>query len=98
MQVVTATEPKPPKRRSPKKTSQPSAAPKQKLTLYVDVEASKRLGVHATMLGTDRSALVQTLINENLKRFVVSDRAKPDGAEDRQNLDAGSTPNEDSTH
>jgi hypothetical protein len=38
------------------------------------VEASQRLSVHATMLGVDRSELVEQLIRENLKRFVVSDR------------------------
>jgi len=97
MQTVAVAEAKAPKRRSTKKPPQTSTVPKQKLTLYVSVEASKRLGVHATMFGTDRSALVETLISEHLKRFVVSDRAKPDDDVVRQNLDAGSTPDEEST-
>jgi hypothetical protein len=96
MQAVTATEAKPSKRRSTKKTLQTSTTPKQKLTLYVSVEASKRLGVHATMFGTDRSALVQKLIEDNLKRFVVADRAKPADDVIRQGLTAGSTPDEES--
>lgn len=96
MQTATATEAKPSKRRSPKKTPQTSTTPKQKLTLYVTVEASKRLGVHATMLGTDRSALVETLIKDNLKRFVVSERVKPDDDVVRQGLTAPSTPDEHS--
>src|SRR3954452_5240544 len=77
MQVATATEPKALKRPPTRKTPQTTTTPKQKLTLYVTAEASKRLGVHATMLGTDRSSLIETLISQNLKRFVVSDRAKP---------------------
>ena len=96
MQAIAAVEAKPSKRRLTKKTPQTTTVPKQKLTLYVSVEASKRLGVHATMFGTDRSALVESLINDGLKRFVVSDRAKPDGDVVRQDPDAGSTPDEKS--
>ena len=96
MQTIAAVEAKPLKRRSTKKTPQPTTPAKQKLTLYVSVEASKRLGVHATMFGTDQSALVESLINDGLKRFVVSDRAKPDGDVVRHGHDAGSTPTEES--
>ena len=88
MQAVTAIEPKTQRRRSTTKTAKTSTPSKQKLTLYVSTEGAKRLGVHATMLGTDRSALVEQLIAENLKRFVVSDRAKPDGEEHRHEATA----------
>ena len=54
--------------------------PKVKATLHLSVEASQRLSVHATMLGVDRSELVEQLIRENLKRFVVSDRGGSDSA------------------
>lgn len=84
MQAVTALEPKTPRRRLTTKAPKTSTARKQKLTLYVSAENAKRLGVHATMLGTDRSALFEQLITENLKRFVVSDRAKPDDEGNRQ--------------
>ena len=47
---------------------------KVKSTLHLGLEASRRLTVHAAMLGMDRSALVEQLIKENLRRFVVSDR------------------------
>jgi len=77
MQTVTATEPKTPRRQSPRKKSKPETETKQKLTLYVTADGAKRLGVHATMLGTDRSTLVEGLIADHLKRFVVADRAKP---------------------
>src|SRR4051812_46972118 len=56
------------------KPSQRPAVEKHKLTLYVTAEAAKRLAVHATMLDTDRSALVESLIWDQLRRFVVSDR------------------------
>lgn len=65
-----------PRKRATVKPSQRPAVEKHKLTLYVTAEAAQRLAVHATMTGTDRSALVESLIREQLKRFVVSDRAK----------------------
>ena len=89
MQIVTALETKTPRRRSTIKPAKTETPPKQKLTLYVTAEGARRLAVHATMLGTDRSALVDRLIAEHLKRFVVSDRAKPDGGENRSGDDAG---------
>lgn len=51
-----------------------SAAPKVKSTIHLSVEASQRLDIHATMMGLDRSALVEKLINDHLRRYVVSDR------------------------
>lgn len=62
------------RKRSAVKTSSRQVATKVKATLHLSVEASQRLSVHATMLGVDRSELVEQLIRENLKRFVVSDR------------------------
>jgi len=47
---------------------------KVKSTIHLTVEASQRLTVHATMLGLDRSELVEQLIRDHLRRFVVSDR------------------------
>jgi hypothetical protein len=49
-----------------------------KSTIPLSGEASKWLTVHAAMLGMDRSALVEQLINDNLRRFVVLDRGGPD--------------------
>ncbi len=62
------------RRRPAVKAAQRPSASKVKATLHLSVEASQRLSVHATMLGVDRSELVEQLIRENLKRFVVSDR------------------------
>jgi hypothetical protein len=47
---------------------------KVKSTIHLSVEASQRLDIHATMMGLDRSALVEKLINDHLRRYVVSDR------------------------
>ncbi len=56
------------------------AAFKVKCTIHLTVEASQRLDVHATMMALDRSALVEKLINDHLRRYVVSDRGGPDDA------------------
>ncbi len=50
------------------------AASKVKSTIHLSVEASQRLDIHATMMGFDRSALVEKLIHEHLRRYVVQDR------------------------
>lgn len=62
------------RKRGAVKTSVRPAASKVKSTVHLSIEASQRLSVHATMLGLDRSELIEQLIRENLKRFVVSDR------------------------
>lgn len=64
---------KPRKRSAVKAASRPSGE-KVKATIHLTLEASQRLTVHAAMMGMDRSELVEQLIRENLKRFVVSDR------------------------
>jgi hypothetical protein len=47
---------------------------KVKATIHLSVEADQRLSVHATMMKLDRSELVEKLINDHLRRYVVSDR------------------------
>ena len=75
----------PPKSRKPRKPKEPAQAkPTKKVWFYLSDDAIKRLGVHATMEGRDRSAVVDQLITEGLRRWRVqelgsSDRAKPDG-------------------
>ena len=63
-----------PRKRSAAKAAKPQAASKVKSTIHLTVESSQRLTVHAAMMGMDRSELVEQLIKENLRRFVVSDR------------------------
>jgi len=62
------------RRRHASKAAQRQATAKIKATVHLSVEASQRLTVHATMMGMDRSELVEKLINDHLRRFVVSDR------------------------
>ena len=63
-----------PRRRSGGKASGRQSGEKVKATIHLTLEASQRLTVHAAMLGMDRSELVEQLIRDHLKRFVVSDR------------------------
>ncbi len=56
------------------------AVTKVKSTIHLSVEASQRLDIHATMMGFDRSALVEKLINDHLRRYVVSDRGRTEDA------------------
>lgn len=53
---------------------------KVKSTIHLSVEASQRLDIHCTMMGFDRSEMVEKLINDHLRRYVVSDRGGPDTA------------------
>jgi len=69
---------KPRKRASSKAPARPSVS-KVKSTIHISVEASMRLDIHATMMGLDRSSLVEKLINDHLRRYVVSDRGGSDG-------------------
>lgn len=69
-----------PRKRPAAKTATGQGAAKVKATIHLSVDADQRLSVHATMLKMDRSELVESLINQYLRRFVVSDRGGPDGA------------------
>jgi hypothetical protein len=52
----------------------PAAVSKVKSTIHLTLEASQRLDVHCSMTRIDRSAMVEKLINEHLRRYVVQDR------------------------
>jgi hypothetical protein len=66
------------KRPAAKAAARPAAS-KVKVTIHLSVEASQRLTVHAAMMGMDRSALVEKLINDHLRRYVVADRGRGEG-------------------
>jgi hypothetical protein len=68
------------RKRSSAKAATRQAVVKVKATVHLSVEASQRLTVHAAMMGMDRSELVEKLINDHLRRYVVSDRGGADGA------------------
>ena len=66
------------RRRPAAKTATRQTATKVKATIHLSMEASQRLTVHAAMMGMDRSELMESLINQHLRRFVVSDRGGSD--------------------
>ena len=47
---------------------------KVKTSISLSVESLQRLSIHATMLNMDKGELLEQLIRDHLKRFVVSDR------------------------
>lgn len=76
VQVTPADSPAKPRRRPASKPAKTPASEKQKATFYLTSDAIRRLGVHAAMTGMDKSSLVESLISDALRRFVVQDRAK----------------------
>lgn len=68
------------------KTSTPMDVSRDKVTLVLSSDANLRLTIHAAALKLDRSALVEKLIREQLKRFVLQDRGDRDTTEDRQSV------------
>jgi hypothetical protein len=62
------------RKRTAAKAAAGQGAAKVKATIHLSGEADKRLSVHATMMEMDRSELVEKLINDHLRRYVVSDR------------------------
>lgn len=69
------------KRQAGKATIRPASS-KVKATIHLSVEADQRLNIHCAMMSMDRSELVEKLINEHLRRYVVSDRGGVDVATD----------------
>lgn len=45
-----------------------------KIAAYVTQESARRLGIHATMTEQDRSTIIDTLIREHLRDWVVQYR------------------------
>jgi hypothetical protein len=74
---VPATTTARPRRPKAAKTPTPQDAPKDKVTLCLNGGANLRLTIHAAAMGMDRSALVEKLINDHLRRFVLQDRGGP---------------------
>ena len=54
-----------------------------KVGLYLSLDASRRLGVTATMEGLDRSQIVDELIRTHLRKYVVQVRSERSGGEPR---------------
>jgi len=75
MQTVIETAVKAPRKRAAKASTREDAS-KAKCTLHLSPEAAKRIGITAVMTGQSLSGVVESLVMEHLRRFVVSDRAK----------------------
>ena len=78
-----------PRRRPVSRSPKPQADRKIKVGLYISPESARRLGATALMEGKDRSDLVDELIRQHLRRWVVVDRGGAPGptlpvTEDRQ--------------
>ena len=52
-----------------------------KVGLYLSLDASRRLGVTATMEGLDRSQIVDELIRTHLRKYVVQVRSERSGGD-----------------
>jgi hypothetical protein len=66
------------RKRSAVKAAGRLAGAKLKSTIHLTLEASQRLDIHCTMMGFDRSEMVEKLIHDHLRRYVVSDRGGSD--------------------
>jgi ribosomal protein L28 len=66
---------KPRKRLAAKASVRPSPE-KVKVSIVLSTEVDFKLSVHAAALRIDRSALVNQVLADALKRYVVSDRGK----------------------
>ena len=62
------------------RTPTPNDAPKVKVSLRLTPEAAERLGIHAIKARRTQSDMVEELIRQNLRRYVVQDRGGASGA------------------
>ena len=66
-----------------KSTKGQDSKSKVKIAAYISLESARRLGIHATMTGKDRSAIIDALIKEHLRDWVVQYRPSAKGAEEQ---------------
>ena len=74
-----------PKSRKPRVTKSPKpqdAKAKVKISAYVSLDSARRLGVHATMTDQDRSAIIDGLIRDHLRDWVVQYRPSSKAADE----------------
>ena len=60
--------------RVPKATKTQDAKSKVKIAAYISLESARRLGIHATMTDQDKSSIIDALIKEHLRDWVVQYR------------------------
>lgn len=62
------------KPRVAKSTKPQEAKSKVKIAAYISLESARRLGIHATMTDQDKSTIIDGLIREHLRDWVVQYR------------------------
>ena len=70
-------EPQEPRAKRPRVAKSPKgqdAKAKVKIAAYVSQESARRLGIHATMTDQDKSTIIDNLIREHLRDWVVQYR------------------------
>ena len=72
--VNEGAEPKSRKPRVAKSPKPQDAKSKVKISAYISLESARRLGIHATMTDQDRSRIIDGLIREHLRDWVVQYR------------------------
>jgi hypothetical protein len=82
-----AIQPRRPRRRAVE-APRPIDVDKVKCTVRITREAHVRLGVYALKQGLDRSEVIEDLIQNHLRRFVVQDRGKDPAPEACENASA----------
>lgn len=75
--TLDVNESKPRRRTNARATARP-VVKKTKVTLVLDDDVAKRLGIHAVQMDMDRSQIVNQLVRDNLKRFRVLDFDRPE--------------------
>ncbi len=66
-----------PKSRKPRVAKSPKpqdAKAKVKISAYISQESARRLGIHATMTDQDKSTIIDGLIKDHLRSWVVQYR------------------------
>ena len=74
-----------PKTRKPRVARSPKSQDtksKVKISAYISLESARRLGIHATMTSQDRSAIIDGLIRDHLRDWVVQYRPSSRGTEE----------------
>jgi hypothetical protein len=74
-----------PKSRKPRVTKSPKpqdAKSKVKISAYISQESARRLGIQATMTDQDKSTIIDSLIKDHLRDWVVQYRPSSRGAEE----------------
>ena len=61
---------------SPKRPRTQDPKSKVKIAAYISLESARRLGIHATMTDQDKSTIIDGLIREHLRDWVVQYRPK----------------------